>query len=242
MRAGAAPSSGVVVGEEEDTHGSEGERERMERVYAGYRRDPRRRRAWSAQNAGNSAMREEVLRALLELAPGTLAGEGLVLDAGCGTGWWLERLARAEVAPGRLVGVDMLAERVRAAQERVSGARVVEGDVRRLPAPAGSCSLVLLFTVLSAMGTPDDVRLALGEARRVLAPGGAIAVWEPRVPTPNRHTRTVGLGQLRPVLGGELQVRTLTLAPPLARRAGRFYGQLARIPLLRTHRLVVARP
>lgn len=270
-RGRGAKLGGVVVGEEEDTHGlvgvggervseragngrgsvvvgegervdDERERERMERVYAGYRRDPRRRRAWSAQNAGNAAMREEVLRALLELAPGTLAGEGLVLDAGCGTGWWLERLAREGVAPSRLVGVDMLAERVRAARERVPGAHVMEGDVRRLPASAGSCSLVLLFTVLSAMGTPDDVRLALGEARRVLAPGGAVAVWEPRVPTPNPHTRTIGLWQLRPVLGGELQVRTLTLAPPLARRAGRFYGQLVRIPLLRTHRLVVARP
>jgi SAM-dependent methyltransferase len=237
-----AKLGGVVVGEEEDTHGSDGERERVERVYAGYRRDPRRRRAWSAQNAGNVAMREEVLRALLELVPEALAGEGLVLDAGCGTGWWLERLAGEGVVPSRLVGVDLLAKRVHAARERVPGARVVEGDVRRLPTSSGSCSLVLLFTVLSAMGTPEDVRSALGEARRVLARGGAIAVWEPRVPTPNPHTRTIGLGQLRPVLGGELRVRTLTLAPPLARRVGRFYGQLARIPLLRTHRLVVARP
>src|ERR1700722_16734345 len=222
--------------------GAGGEQERIERVYAGYREDRRRRRAWSAENAGNAAIREEVLRTLLELTPDALAGEGAVLDAGCGTGWWLRRLAREGVAPSRLVGADLLAERAHAAGERVPGARVIVGDVRNLPLPAGACKLVLLFTVLSAMGSREDVRIALGEARRVLARGGAIAVWEPRVWTPNPHTRLVGRGELRAVLGDELRMRTLTLLPPLARRAqGRLYGPLARIPLLRTHRLVVAR-
>jgi SAM-dependent methyltransferase len=219
-----------------------GEEERIARIYAGYKDDRRRRRAWSAGNAGNVAMREEVVRTLLELAPGALTARGSVLDAGCGTGWWLERLAREGMARERLIGVDLLAERVAAAGERVPGARVVTGDVRSLPVQAGSCSLVMLFTVLSAMGSPVDVRSALGEARRVLAPGGVVAVWEPRVWTPNPHTRPIGLGELRAVLGGELRVRTVTLAPPLARRVNaRLYGRLARIPVLRTHRLVVAR-
>jgi SAM-dependent methyltransferase len=222
--------------------GAGGERERIEGVYAGYRADRRRQRAWSAGNVGNAAMREEVLRTLLELEPRALAGDGLVLDAGCGTGWWLECLAQHGVATSRLVGVDLLVARARAAGERVPGARVLAGDVRQLPLPAGACSLVMLFTVLSAMGSPQDVRSALGEARRVLARGGTIAIWEPRVWTPNPHTRLVGLRELRTVLGGELGVRTLTLAPPLARRVGaRLYGPLARIPPLRTHRLVVAR-
>jgi SAM-dependent methyltransferase len=218
-----------------------GEEERIAEVYAGYRADPRKRRAWSAQNRGNAAMREEVLRMLLELVPGALAGGGLVLDAGCGTGWWLARLSREGVAAERLMGVELLADRVRAARERAPGARVLEGDVRRLPAPAGGCSLVLLFTVLSAMGSAGDVRVALGEARRVLTRGGAIAIWEPRVPSANPHTRLIGLQELRAGLGAELTVRSVTLAPALARRAGRLYGPLARIAPLRTHRLVVAR-
>jgi SAM-dependent methyltransferase len=219
-----------------------GEEQRIARVYAGYKEDRRRRWAWNAGNAGNAAMREEVVRTLLELAPGALTAGGSVLDAGCGTGWWLERLAREGVARERLIGVDLLVERVAAAGERVPGARVVAGDVRSLPVQAGGCSLVVLFTVLSAMRSPEDVRSALGEARRVLAPGGLIAIWEPRMWTPNPHTRLIGLGELRAVLGEELRVRTVTLAPPLARRVGaRGYGPLARISALRTHRLVVAR-
>jgi SAM-dependent methyltransferase len=218
------------------------ERARIERVYAGYKEDRRRRRAWSAENPGNAAMREEVMGTLLAHAPEALAGKGLILDAGCGTGWWLERMMRAGVEQNRLVGVDILQERVKAAGERVPGARVLAGDVRRLPMHAGGCSLVMLFTVLSAMGSSADVRTALGEARRVLAPGGAIVIWEPRIWSPNPSTRLVRRGELRAVLGEQMSVYTITLAPPLARRVGsRLYRPLARIAPLRTHRLVLAR-
>jgi SAM-dependent methyltransferase len=235
-RRGGAELRGVVVREEQDA-------QRIARVYEGYRQNPRKRRAWSAANAGNAAMREEVLRALLGLVPQTLTGDGLVLDAGCGGGWWLAALRDRGVASERLLGVELLAERVAAARERLPGARVLAGDVRSLALADGSCALAMLFTVLSAMGSREDVRRALGEVRRVLAPGGAVAVWEPRVWTPNRHTRLIGLAELREGLGvSELNVRSLTLLPPLARRVGRLYGPLARLAPLRTHRLIVARP
>jgi SAM-dependent methyltransferase len=234
------------VGEKDNTHvGSrerEDERDRVQRVYAAYRRDPRKRWAWRAENPGNAGMRAEISRAMHGLLGEVSAGEGLVLDAGCGTGWWLADLQRRGVAPQRLVGVDLLAERVAMAQQRVPGARVLQGDLRQLALPDRSCSLVLLFTVLSAMRRSSDVRAALDESRRVLSRGGTIAIWEPRVPTVNRHTRLIGLRELRGALGEELTVRSVTLAPPLARRAGRLYDPLARVALLRTHRLVLARP
>jgi len=210
-------------------------------VYAGYRADAGRRRAWDARNPGNIAIREELVRSLLELVPQAITAEGLLLDAGCGTGWWLERLLVQGVEPGRLAGVELLAERASAAAARVPGARIERADVRRLPLPDGSCSLVTLLTVLSSLGSAADTRAALLEARRVLAPGGVVAVWEPRWPTLNRHTRLVRLAELRATLGRDLEVRTITLAPPLARRAGRLYGSLARVGPLRSHRLVLAR-
>jgi SAM-dependent methyltransferase len=179
---------------------------------------------------------------MLELVPGPIDGGGLLLDAGCGTGWWLERLLREGVAPERLAGVELLADRVTAAGARVPGARITQADLRALPLPDGSCALVTLFTVLSSMGSAEDVGAALAEARRVLAPGGAVAVWDPRWPTFNRHTRLVRLGELRAGLRGPLTVRTITLAPPLARRAARLYAPLSRVRPLRSHRLVLAWP
>jgi SAM-dependent methyltransferase len=234
------------VGEEQDTHEGEvnrgGERERIARVYAGYRGDPRRRRAWDAGNHGNAAIREELVEAMWELVPGTIGGAGMLLDAGCGTGWWLERLLREGVPAERLAGVDLLAERAAAAAARAPGARIEQADLRRLPLPDGSCSLVTLFTVLSSMGSAADATSALREARRVLAPAGTVVVWEPRWPTPNRHTRLIRLSELRAALGEALTMRTITLAPPVARRAGLLYEPLARVRPLRSHRLVLARP
>jgi len=216
------------------------EHERIARVYAGYRADPRRRRAWDARNSGNAAIREELVQAMFGLVPDLIGGEGVLLDAGCGTGWWLERLLGEGVAAERLAGVELLGTRVRAAALRVPGAHIEQGDMRRLALPDASCSLVTLFTVLSSMGSPAERRVALREALRVLAPGGAVAVWEPRWPTPNRNTRLVRLAELRATLGARLTVRTITLAPPLARRSGGLYAPLARVSALRSHRLVIA--
>lgn len=213
----------------------------MARVYAGYRVDPRKRRAWDARNHGNAAIREELAQAVLALLDDAKGDGGLLLDAGCGTGWWLERLLREGVPGERLVGVEFLEDRARAAAVRAPGARIEHADATRLPLPDGSCSLVTLFTVLSAMDSAADRRAALVEALRVLAPGGAVAVWEPRWPTLNRHTRLVRLAELRAALGTGLTVRTITLAPPLARRAGRLYEPLSRVGPLRSHRLVLAR-
>jgi len=178
---------------------------------------------------------------MLQLAGEQIAGRGTLLDVGCGTGWWLERLLRESVAAERLMGVELLADRARAAALRAPGARVELADASQLPLPDASCSLVTLFTVLSSMGSASGAAAALGEARRVLAPGGAVAVWEPRWPTFNRNTRLVRLSQLRSALGPSLTVRTLTLAPPLARRVGRLYEPLVRLRALRSHRLVLAR-
>ena len=223
--------------------GAGDEHERIAQVYAGYRVDSRKLRAWQPDNRGNTEIRAELARAVLELLPAALADPGLLLDAGCGGGWWLARLLAAGAPAARVAGVELLAERVAAARRRAPGAAVQRADLRRLPFEDDSCSLVTMFTVLSSMGSAADRRSALLEARRVLEPRGVLVVWEPRWPTRNPHTQLVRLAELRDALGvaAMLQVNTLTLAPPLARRAGRLYRPLARVPALRSHRLVVLR-
>src|SRR4051794_16613522 len=101
---------------------------------------------WGLENPGNRAIREELAAALLASTPAA----GLLLDAGCGSGWWLARLAAAGCAPERLHGIDLLAERVAAGRAACPDADVRQGDVTALPYEDGCFTGVFLVTVLSS--------------------------------------------------------------------------------------------
>jgi SAM-dependent methyltransferase len=219
---------------------------RVKRAYRRYAASPRKRRAWAADNPGNVAIREELLARVRNLAGPELAGQGEILDVGCGMGWLLRALAADGVDPRRLHGLELLEDRARSARHAVPGAQVVVGDARRLPYVDGRFTLVLMFTLLSSLGSRRAVGPALAEALRVVRPGGLILVYEPRWPNPlNPRTRLVSRRRLRRALGAPTAVTTLTLLPALARRLGAFtpvaYLRLACVPALRTHRLVVHR-
>jgi ubiquinone/menaquinone biosynthesis C-methylase UbiE len=165
------------------------------------------------------------------------------LDVGCGTGWWLERLTLHGFAATDLFGVDVSGTRVSAAQQRIPEADVSVADARSLPFADQRFGLVILMLVLSSLPDATAVQQTLHEALRVTANGGVIAIWEPRVPNPlNPDTRLIRLEALQRELGADISVRSVTLAPSLARALGRhteaLYQQLARIPILRTHRLI----
>lgn len=213
---------------------------RVRRAYERYRRSPAKRRAWSAGNPGNVAIRDELLAALAATAAPQLAGSGAILDAGCGSGYWLARLSETGVAPARLHGIELLESRAAHAQSALPGADVRTGDITALPHDNDSFDLVLLFTVLSSLPHGAATQAALREVRRVLAPGGVALCYEPRVATPaNRATRQVRPAELTGAIGPPRTLRTLTLAPPLARQLGRhaetLYPRLSRIGPLRTH-------
>lgn len=229
------------MGEEGDSH-----RGSVNRVYSGYARSRRKRRAWSADNPGNAAIRGELLAHLLRLAGPEIAGSGSILDAGCGNGWWLRSLVEAGVEPRRLYGIDIQPERVAAARERVPEAEIAVGDARRARFPDETFAVVLQLTLLSSLGSHRAIREALGEGMRVLAPGGVLLIYEPRVPNPlNRHTLLIRDSDLAAAGVTPTEQISLTLVPALARRLGgrteERYERLARIPFLRTHRLIAYR-
>lgn len=202
--------------------------------------------AWSLSNRGNRAARSELIEALLAATRAEIDGDGPLLDCGCGSGWLLEALAEAGVAPQRLHGVDTDTARVDVARRRVPGAAITSADARSLPFAADSFAAVFFVVSLSSIGPGDAVRAALAEGLRVLAPGGAMAIYEPRLPNPlNRTTRRLRRGDLRAVGLAPTTTRSLTLLPPLGRRLGRLTGALhpalSRVPALRSHRVTVHR-
>jgi ubiquinone/menaquinone biosynthesis C-methylase UbiE len=182
----------------------------------------------------------------LRLAAPEIAGSGDILDAGCGNGWWLRSLVAAGVAPERLYGIDIQPERVTGAREAVPGAAIAVGDARNLRFPDESFAVVLQLTLLSSLGSHRAIRESLGEGMRVLAPGGILLIYEPRVPNPlNRHTLLVKDEDLAAAGVAPREEISLTLVPALARRLGKRtragYERLARLPFLRTHRLIAYR-
>ena len=220
------------------------ERERVGEVYRDYAESARKQRDWSAENPGNLAIRAELADAVFELAGSTVLSATRILDVGCGSGWWLERLAGDPRVSATLEGLELLPERQAAAAARVPAATITLGDARRLPYGNRRFDVVTMFTVLSSLASVSDALAAFGEALRVVGPSGVVLVWEPRLPNPlNRHTLSIPGGMLREAAGdSRAAARTTTVLPPLARRLGsrtdRLYPRLARVGILRSHRLV----
>ena len=220
----------------------EGERERVRRDYGDYAGNRRKRRAWDARNPGNAIQRDEVLERVLERTGPQRTSGGQVLDIGCGGGWWLAQLARAGLPAERLHGIDLIAARVERARRAVPGAQVDVGDATSLPFADESFDLVLLLTTLSSAGSDVRVRRVMLEARRVLAPGGAIVVYEPRLPNPrNPNTRLIARRALLTRDDDEVRHEAITLLPAIGRRLGERGRLLSRVHPLRSHRLTIIR-
>lgn len=116
----------------------------------------------------------EVVTAL-RLAPG-----GTLLDLACGRGGYGLEVARRTGA--RLVGVDFSAEAVRqatalAGRDASSTATFLVGDLAATGLPDGSADAVLC---IDAVQFADDPAAVYTELRRVLRPGGRVALtsWE----------------------------------------------------------------
>jgi glycosyltransferase involved in cell wall biosynthesis/SAM-dependent methyltransferase len=231
--------------------GPRDERARVRAVYDAYAASPRRRRAWSAANAGNRRILAELEEAVAAdlIRAGRFPGDGrTLLDVGCGHGELLAALVRRGAPPGALRGVDLLEERIAAARALVPGADVRVADARELPGGDASVDAVILSTVLSSI-VDGGVRAQVArEALRVLRPDGVLLCYDARLPNPaNRRVRAIGRAELGRLFAGcAIASRTLTVLPPLARRLGPAtaagYGALHRLAPLRTHRFSVIRP
>ena len=104
-----------------------------------------------------------------------LGADAAVLDVGCGPGTITVGLARRA---GRVVGLDTSAEMVEAAsefaaRERVSNVTFEVGSAYELPFGDGSFDVACAHQVLQHLSDPVA---ALREFRRVLRPGGLVAV------------------------------------------------------------------
>jgi ubiquinone/menaquinone biosynthesis C-methylase UbiE len=232
-----------VVTDRTESASERGESKRLNGVYSGYASNRRKSRFWSPENPGNAAIRAALLERVLATAEDKLRAGGEILDIGCGSGWWLEIFRNQGVEPRRLHGIDAIERQIHKARARLPASDLRVGDIRELPYANECFAFVLFVSVLSDLQTQADVELALQEAVRVLASGGLMICYEPRMPNPfNRNVRRIPKRNFDRVLGKRWNGTALTVLPPLSfrlgSRASKLYPALARFRPLLTHRFV----
>jgi ubiquinone/menaquinone biosynthesis C-methylase UbiE len=224
--------------------------QRLKHVYQEYSERDLGRLKWSLANAGNRAIWEEwqrTLGKLLQKAGFLPLSNRRVLDVGCGVGRVLANFEQFGARPESLFGVDLLPERISAANEQFPALSFQQANAESLPFADGSFDIVVLFTVFTSIRNQQMRANISNEINRVLRPGGAIVWYDFRLNNPfNSHVRGIcrkGIEKLFPAF--QFDFRSITLLPPLARMLGslthRLYPILATLPFLRTHYLGILR-
>ena len=119
-------------------------------------------------------------RARIFVERGGLSPGRLALELGCGTGIFLEKVARGGA---RIVGLDLSADLLARARTRLAGATNVvlhRGNAEQMPYAASSFDAVYGSSVLHHL----DLDRALAEVFRVLRPGGRCVFTEPNILNP----------------------------------------------------------
>ncbi|TRZ65906.1 MAG: methyltransferase domain-containing protein [Rhodocyclaceae bacterium] len=150
----------------------------------------------AARYAAASALRAELHTALLDAAG--LAGGQEVLDLASGPGI-LAAAALPRVAPGgRVIASDLAEAMLAESRGRHPGIMHAVADGERLPFSSGCFDRVLCG--LGLMFLPDEA-LALAEIRRVLKPGGrvAVSVWAEAAQVPLVECALACMRRLLPV-------------------------------------------
>lgn len=187
----------------------------------------------------------ETLRILAANGVRTL-GETKILDVGCGDGSMLRQFVQWGAVAENLAGIDLQAEPVSHARRHNPQFDVRCDSAVALPWEDASFDLVCQHTAFSSILDVEMKNRVANEMVRVLRPRGAVLWYDIRYDNPrNPDVRGVRASELRRLFSDlDLDLRRITLAPPIARHLPVallpiLYPLLSAVPPLRTHYLGV---
>lgn len=193
--------------------------------------------------------RQRLVRAILADAfPSGLENVRL-LEVGCGNGQWLAEFAAFGFRFANFAGIDMDAERIRIAKERIPTAELKIGDATELPWPDKSFDIVFQSTLFTSVKNRGKKGKIASEMTRVCRETGFVLWYDFQYDSPsNPDVKGVGREEIRGLFSPwECSIRSVTLAPPIARRLVPVSWSLAEdietfFPFLRTHLLAKMSP
>jgi SAM-dependent methyltransferase len=190
---------------------------------------------------------EEAVRETLDESPHIVMADLRFLDVGCGSGSHLRTMIQWGAEPKHLAGTELVEDRLDEAMRLTEEGPLWHlGPLEGLPDDR-PFDVVSAFTVFSSI---LDEKLREELAREMwnrTAAGGAVLVYDFRYNNPtNPDVRRITKREIIALFPeGTQTYRTLTLAPPLARRitplSERSARMLTQIAPLRSHSLFVAR-
>jgi SAM-dependent methyltransferase len=170
-----------------------------------------------------------------------------LLEVGCGGGVNLHEFLRLGFRPEHLQGIELLESRADQARHVLpSSLRIFAGDAAAMDSsiPSGTQDIVFQSVVFSSLLDDAFQKRLADRMWNWVRPGGGVLWYDFIVNNPrNPDVRGVPVSRIRELFpAGRLDVRRLTLAPPIARTVTRvhpvMYSLFNSVPWLRTHVLV----
>jgi ubiquinone/menaquinone biosynthesis C-methylase UbiE len=171
-----------------------------------------------------------------------------LLEIGCGAGQWLVEFAAFDFRFANFAGIEIMPERAKLAKERVPGAKILEGDASTLPWADESFDIVFQSTVFTSIKDDEKKKKIADEMKRVCRKTGFILWYDFKIDNPsNSNVKGVARPEIRSLFAPwNCEIRSVTLAPPIARRIVPLSWSLAEdletfFPFLRTHLIAIIR-
>jgi SAM-dependent methyltransferase len=226
--------------------GSDRELERIREAYSRRVRDPQRYSLWEQGSLFRYQERQRATLRLLDRNGFRPLDELKILDVGCGNGGTLRDFVTFGASPENLAGVDLLEDRIESARRLSPRFDLRVANAAALPFADRSFDLALTFTMFSSIRDHELRQAVADEIVRVVRPGGAVLWYDFWTNPFNPDVEPLGLDEVRRLFGREpADARRETLTPPVARllasRSWVACHLLAKLPLLRTHWLVLVR-
>lgn len=142
-----------------------------------------------------------------------------ILEMGCGAGGVLTEFLNFGASPKNFYGVDLLEDRLVFAKQKLPASHFVNADGQRIPLPSQSFDIVMQYTAFSSVLDETIKREIAKDMLRVVKPNGIILWYDFWLNPTNPHTRGIRPKEIRALFPNcKIELRKITLAPPIARR------------------------